>query len=66
MLCYMQLSGHSMIDSAYSCADSCGSCDGARCDRCHEIYVIEHDDGTEEYYSSEEDARANGWYDWND
>lgn len=65
-LCYRYFTGHDLVDSEYSCADDCGSCSGARCEYCREVFVIEHEDGTDECYYDEEDARANGWYDWDD
>ena len=34
------LSGHVYRNSPFETDDSCGNCDGARCDSCREIYVL--------------------------
>ena len=34
------LSGHMYRYSPFETDDSCGNCDGARCDSCREIYVL--------------------------
>ena len=36
----MSLSGHMYRNSAYETDNSCGNCDGARCDGCHKIYSL--------------------------
>lgn len=39
------LTGHIYFRSPYESCDSCGTCDGGRCDSCHEIWeVTEFDD----------------------
>ena len=35
------LTGHTHYMSPYECYDSCGTCDGARCNRCHERFEVE-------------------------
>lgn len=40
-----RLTGHIYYRSPYESCDSCGTCDGGRCDICHERFeVIEFDD----------------------
>lgn len=40
--CY---SGHMYLNSPYESDNSCGNCDGAKCERCHEMYrVTEYDE----------------------
>ena len=39
------LTGHIYFRSPYESCDSCGTCDGGRCDSCHEMWeVTEFDD----------------------
>lgn len=35
-------SGHMYYNSPFETCDSCGNCDGARCDYCREIKIPEH------------------------
>ena len=36
----MELSGHMYKGSAYETANSCGNCDGARCENCEKVYNL--------------------------
>lgn len=36
----VEKTGHLNRGSDYSSSDSCGNCDGARCDYCHDIYCV--------------------------
>lgn len=37
---YKELSGHMYRGSSYETSNSCGNCDGARCDDCEPMYTI--------------------------
>lgn len=41
VIMYKELTGHSYYRSAYELADSCGTCDGGKCESCKEIYTVE-------------------------
>lgn len=47
---HTEYSGHMNFGSPYSCTDNCGSCDGAKCDYCHEIhtYMVESEEFCDE------------------
>lgn len=59
--CY---SGHMYFNSPYETDNSCGNCDDAKCERCHERYrVTEHDEldlipGGERIFRNMEDAKT--------
>lgn len=35
------LTGHMYFMSPYECYDNCGTCDGAKCEFCKEMYEVE-------------------------
>lgn len=41
VICSKVLTGHMHYMSPYETYDSCGNCDGARCDRCKTIYEVQ-------------------------
>ena len=44
--------GHDHYMSPYECYDSCGTCGGARCERCREVYeVTYYGPGSDEMHS---------------
>jgi hypothetical protein len=45
----IELTGHMYRNSPHETCDSCGNCDGARCDSCKKIYVVE-DLGSQNVY----------------
>ena len=63
------LTGHTHYMSPYECYDSCGTCDGARCETCRERWVAEGwdlddpDIGTFKKFSTKEKAQeyADAW-----
>lgn len=52
------LTGHMYYSSPYESCDSCGNCNGARCDNCHERYqVIDFDsDGASITFKTRKEA----------
>lgn len=56
------LTGHIYFNSPYEGCDSCGTCDGGRCDGCHERYAVtEFDDlglipGNYKVFQTKDDA----------
>lgn len=48
---YRVLTGHTHAGSPYETSDSCGNCDGARCNRCKERWEVRYfDQAGEEHY----------------
>lgn len=56
----MRLSGHLWSGSAMETDDSCGNCDGARCDSCRKVWDV-HKWGKPKPYIDPE----TGWHLWN-
>jgi len=38
---HVELTGHQYYGSPYESCDSCGTCDGARCDGCKVVWILE-------------------------
>ena len=53
-----ELTGHTYYRSPYESCDSCGTCDGARCDTCREKYTVTNFASDEVYYSGYNRAEA--------
>lgn len=52
------LTGHTYYRSPYESCDSCGTCDGARCDNCRKKYTVGNFASNEVYYSGYNKAEA--------
>ena len=50
VLSSLEMSGHTHYGSPYETATDCGNCDGARCHKCNDIYVVTDYDTMEELY----------------
>ena len=53
--------GHTHYRSPYECYDKCGTCDGARCDYCHEKWEVAYfgpDNKDNEFFDTKEEAIA--------
>lgn len=61
--CTIHYSGHMHSGSPYETDDSCGNCDGARCETCRKVYQIEDFDTGELIYIGRDKKRAEelGW-----
>jgi hypothetical protein len=46
----------------YESTDNCGTCDGARCDRCKTKYIVEDYDNAKLLYSGFDKAKAEEIY----
>ena len=53
-----ELTGHTYYRSPYESCDSCGTCDGTRCDTCREKYTVTNFTSDEVYYSGYNRAEA--------
>lgn len=53
-----ELTGHIYYRSPYESCDSCGTCNGARCDNCREKYTVTNFASDEVYYSGYNKAEA--------
>lgn len=53
-----EFTGHTYYRSPYESCDSCGTCDGARCDTCREKYTVTNFTSDEVYYSGYNKAEA--------
>lgn len=38
--CYVEKTGHMHYGSPYETSSDCRNCDGAKCERCHNMYVV--------------------------
>ena len=63
VLCCKEFTGHMHYGSPYETSGSCGNCDGAKCERCKTMYVVEDiDNGTIHYMGQDfEEAKKFGY-----
>lgn len=55
---YSELTGHIYYRSPIESCDSCGTCDGARCDFCKRVYVVEDFSNAEILYRGKDEEEA--------